>query len=78
MNIDFKGLMNNKIVMRAVGSMLRGEDPMTFIKNLAKTTPELQGYDLDDLEGTAQALCQKNNVNMSELATKIQEFANSK
>ena len=78
MNIDFKGLMNNKIVMRAVGSMLRGEDPMAFIKNLAKTTPELQGYDLDDLEGTAQALCQKNNVNMSELATKIQEFANSK
>lgn len=77
MNIDFKGLLGNKYVMKAVGSMLRGEDPMTFLKNLATTTPELQGLDLNDLEGTAQALCQKNNVSMSELANQIQDFAKS-
>ena len=33
-----------------------------FIKNLANTNPKLQGLDLDNLEGTAQALCQQNNI----------------
>ena len=57
--------------------MMRGEDPKTFLKNLANTEPKLQGLDLDNLEGTAKALCEQNNVNMSELADKIREFANS-
>ena len=70
-------LGNNKIVMQAVGAMMRGEDPKTFLKNLANTEPKLQGLDLDNLEGTAKALCEQNNVNMSELADKIREFANS-
>ena len=70
-------LASNKIVMQAVGAMMRGENPKDFIKNLANTNPALQGLDLDNLEGTAQALCDKNNINMSELAGKIQEFANS-
>ena len=70
-------LGNNKIVMQAVGAMMRGEDPKTFLKNLASTEPKLQGLDLDNLEGTAKALCEQNNVNMSELADKIREFANS-
>ena len=63
--------------MQAVGAMMRGEDPKTFLKNLANTEPKLQGLDLDNLEGTAKALCEQNNVNMSELADKIREFANS-
>ena len=65
------------MMMQAMGAMMRGENPRTFLKNLANTNPQLQGLNLDDLEGTAKALCEKNNVNMNELANKIREFANS-
>ena len=70
-------LGNNPIVMSAIGAMMRGENPQTFIKNLANTHPQLQGLDLDNLEGTAQALCEKNNVNMEQLANQIRDFAKS-
>lgn len=69
---------NNNLVMQAMGAMMRGENPQMFLKNLANKHPQLQGLDFDDLEGTAQALCQKNNVDMNELADKIRGFANSK
>lgn len=70
-------LGNNSMMMQAFGAMMRGESPQSFLKNLANTNPQLQGLNLDDLEGTAKALCEKNNVNMEELAQKITEFANS-
>ena len=66
------------MMMQAMGAMMRGESPKDFLKNLANSNPQLQGLNLDDLQGTAKALCEKNNVNMNELAEKIQEFANSK
>ena len=68
---------NNNIMMQALGSMMRGESPKDFLKNLANTNPQLQGLNLDDLEGTAKALCDRNNVDMDELSNKIREFANS-
>ena len=71
-------LGNNNMMMQAMGAMMRGESPQAFLKNLANTNPQLQGLNFDDLEGTAKALCDKNNVNMNELADKIREFANSK
>lgn len=75
------GLMNlfsgNSMMMSAMGAMMRGESPQTFLKNLANTNPQLQGLDLDNLESTASALCQKNNINMNDLADKIREFASS-
>ena len=64
-------------MMQALGSMMRGESPKDFLKSLANTNPQLQGLNLDDLEGTAKALCDKNNVNMDELADKIKDFAKS-
>ena len=70
-------MMNNPMMMQAMGAMMRGESPSTFLKNLANSNPQLQGLDLDNLEGTAKALCEKNNVNMNELADKIRGFANS-
>ena len=70
-------LGNNNMMMQALGAMMRGESPTTFLKNLANTNPQLQGLNLDDLEGTAKALCDKNNVNMDELADKIKDFAKS-
>ena len=69
--------MNNPMMMQAMGAMMRGESPSSFLKNLANSNPQLQGLDLDNLEGTAKTLCEKNNVNMNELADKIRGFANS-
>lgn len=63
--------------MQALGAMMRGESPKSFLKTLANTNPQLQGLNLDDLEGTARSLCEKNNVNMDELADKIKDFAKS-
>ena len=68
---------NSNIMMQALGSMMRGESPKDFLRNLANTNPQLQGLNFDDLEGTAKALCDKNNVDMDELSNKIREFANS-
>ena len=68
---------NNNMMMQAMGAMMRGEDPRTFIKNLANTNPQLQGLDLNDLQGTAKALCEKNNIDMGQLSDQIREFANS-
>lgn len=77
MNNLLMGFANNKIIMSAVGAMMRGENPSDFMKNLANTNPKLQGLDLDNLEETAKSLCDKNNIDMNELASKIQGFANS-
>ena len=70
-------LGNNNMMLQALGAMMRGESPQAFLKNLANSNPQLQGLNLDDLEGTAKALCDKNNVNMDELADKIKDFAKS-
>jgi len=65
------------IMMKAFGSMMRGESPTDFLKNLAKTEPRLQGLDLDNLESTAKNLCDQRNVDMNALKSQIEEFANS-
>ena len=70
-------LLSNKYVMQAIGAMMRGENPQTFMKNLANTNPQLQGLDLDNLEETARTLCEKNNVDMNQLAEQIEGFAKS-
>ena len=70
-------IFSNKYVMQAIGAMMRGENPQTFMKNLANTNPQLQGLDLDNLEETARALCEKNNVDMNQLADQIRDFAKS-
>lgn len=75
---NFANMMGNPMIMTAMGAMMRGESPSDFLKNIANTNPQLQGLDLDNLEGTARALCEKNNVNMEQLAAQIQGFANSK
>ena len=68
---------NSNVLMQAIGAMMRGEDPKSFLKNLAKSNPMLQGLNLEDLEGTAKNLCEQRNVDMTSLKTQIEEFANS-
>ena len=65
------------LMIQAFGAMMRGENPRTFLKNLANSNPQLQGLNLDNLEGTAKDICAKNNVNMDELTEQIKGFANS-
>lgn len=76
--MNISNLMGNPMIMKAMGAMMRGESPQMFLKNLANTNPQLQGLDFDDLEGTAKSLCEKNNIDMNQLADQIRGFANSK
>ena len=71
------GNNSNNLMMQAFGAMMRGESPRDFLKGIANTNPQLKNLDLDNLQSTAQELCNKNNINMQELASKISEFANS-
>ena len=75
--MNIMNLMGNPMIKQAFGAMMRGESPQSFLKNLASTNPQLQGMNFDDLEGTARALCQQNNVNFEQLADQIRGFANS-
>ena len=64
----------NNIMMQAVGAMMRGESPQTFMQNLAKNHPQLQGLDLNNLDKTAEDLCAKNGQDMNDLKGKISQF----
>jgi hypothetical protein len=61
----------SNILLQAVGAALRGESPQAFMKSLADQHPQLKRMNLDDLQGTAQQLCQQNGVNADEMAKKI-------
>lgn len=59
------------LLMQAVGAALRGESPQAFMKRLANQHPQLKRMNLDDLQGTAQQLCQQNGVNADDVARNI-------
>ena len=51
--------------MQAVGAMMRGESPKQFLQNLAQNNPQLQGLDLNNLQQTAQQVCNQNGIDMN-------------
>ena len=59
------------IIMQAVGAALRGESPQAFMKRLANQHPQLKRMNLDDLQGTAQQLCQQHVVDPDEVARSL-------
>ena len=63
------------LLFAAIGAAIRGEDPHTFMSNLAQQHPLLKQYDLNDLQGTAQQVCQQNNINVQDAVTKIDNMA---
>lgn len=67
----------SNLMMQAFGAMMRGESPKTFLKNMANGNPQLQGLNLDNLESTAKNLCDQRNIDMNNLKSQIEEFANS-
>ena len=66
------GRTNGKaVMMQALGAMMRGESAEDFMKNLAKTNPQLQGLDLNNLEGTAHKLSAEKGIDEEALKQKI-------
>ena len=64
----------SNIMMQAVGAMMRGESPQTFLQNLAKTNPQLQGLDLSDINKAAEDLYAKNGQDINAAKNKINQF----
>lgn len=62
-----------KIVMQAIGAMLRGESPQAFLQNLAKNNPMLNGYDLSDPEKAAEQLYKDKGQDISAAKETIME-----
>ena len=67
-------LGNNKILMQAFGAMMRGENPKQFMTNLAKTTPELQGFDFNNMEQVADQVCNEHGVDKSSKVNEIKSL----
>ena len=67
----------SNIMMQAVGAMMRGETPQSFLQNLAKTMPELQGLDLTDLNKTAEKLYQEKGQDINAAKSTIMDKINS-
>lgn len=65
------GIGGTNILLQAVGAALRGESPQAFMKRLANQHPQLKKMNLDDLQGTAQQLCQQQGVNADDMAKKL-------
>lgn len=64
----------NPILMQAVGAYMRGENPQTFLQNLAKTNPQLQGLDLTNLNQTGEQLCAQNGIDINTAKERINQF----
>ncbi len=64
------------IMMQAVGAMLRGETPQSFLQNLAKTQPELQGLDLSDPNKTAEKLYAEKGQDINAARSSIMDRVN--
>ena len=70
----------SNIMMQAVGAMMRGESPQSFLQNLAKSNPQLQGMDLSNPSQAAEKLYadkgQDINVAKTSIMDKINSFMN--
>lgn len=64
----------NNIMLQAVGAMMRGESPQTFLQNMAKTNPQLQGLDLNNLNGTAEQLCRQNGIDINDAKERLTQY----
>lgn len=67
----------SNIMMQAVGAMLRGETPQSFLQNLAKTNPELQGLDLSNPGKTAEKLYSDKGQDINAAKSSIMDKVNA-
>ncbi len=61
----------SNIMMQAVGAMLRGETPQSFLQNLAKNNPQLQGLDLNNPSQAAEQLYKDKGQDINTAKTSI-------
>ena len=66
-----------EIVIKAVGSFMRGESPTTFMKNLAMSEPLLKGYDFDNIDATAEQVCKEKNADINTMKADLTDLAKS-
>ena len=62
------GTSSRALLMQAFGAFMRGESPQAFMKRMATQVPELKKMNLNDLQNTAQQLCQQRGTTMDEVA----------
>ena len=60
-------------MMQAIGAMIRGESPQSFLQNLARTNPQLQELDLSNPEAAAKELYEKNGEDFSSAKSSIRD-----
>lgn len=66
----------NNVMLQALGAAMRGESPQAFLQNLAKTNPQLQGLDLNNLENTARSLAQQQGKDINALTNEVKATVN--
>ena len=71
-------LQGMQVLMQAFVAMKRGENPVTFMTNLAQTNKAFAGLDMSDLAATASSLAEKTGTDMNALAGQIGGFLNNK
>lgn len=67
------GNQQSNIMMQAVGAMMRGESPQSFLQNLAKNNPALQGLDLSNPSLAAEQLYKDRGQDISAAKASIME-----
>ena len=67
----------SNIMMQAVGAMMRGESPQSFLQNLAKTNPQLQGLDLNNPSQAAEQLYKDKGQDIGAAKPSIMDKINS-
>lgn len=65
------GNVFGQIMMQAIGSFMRGESPQTFLKSISGR-PEMQGVNLNDLEGSARKIAQEKGVDFNAVMEQAQ------
>ena len=59
------------IIAKMVAAAASGQSPSEFMNNLAAENPAFKGMDFLNLESTAEKLCGKNNINISDAVSKV-------
>ena len=65
------GNVFGQVMLQAVGAFMRGDSPQEFIQSIAGR-PEMQGVNLNDLEGSARKIAQEKGVSFDSVMEQAQ------
>lgn len=71
-----KNNSQTNVLGAVMGAMMSGQSPQDFLRSQAANYPQLQGMDLNDLEGTAKKLCQQQGKNVDEVVGQAKSLMN--